>query len=625
MQYAYHVMQPAAIIEQTPSQKFMIPTDDASTKGFLLKTKGCRIPELKPIDGNIKRFIFAEKAVVCNNGRPPLVESNQTYLFIVKSALEAYDVNITSLLTCCYQMFLRIDPTDGKKYGKIKFKDCIAFNDSIEVDDKAEFVKVTCLYNNTMLYKDFFSFIPLKPIPPLKNSETKLNVLILGIDSVSRLNFHRQMPKTSAALRKIKTVELLGYNKVGDNTFPNLIPVLTGWNESELKKNCWPNTTSYFDDCPFIWKRFAENGYATAFAEDASWMGIFNYQRRGFKQQPTHYFWDTFDGEAEKQIGNKHRMNVDQCLGPREAYKVLVNYAEKFVESIQFLYNKPYFGFFWSSSLSHDFLNKPKLGDEFFEGFISRLYQKKLLQNTVFIFMSDHGIRWGDIRSTFQGRIEERLPFIHIYIPEWYRNDFPLAYSNLARNSQRLTTPYDLHKTLEDLLDPYALSRDFLHRRQENRTERREYSLFEAISPERTCENATISEHWCTCQSTVKIATNESVVVEAANFTVDFINRLLVGYADCVSLELDEVLDSSLQMQQQDIEGKRSKRDYTLTLRTKPGSALFEATVRRESKENQNYDYEIVGTISRINLYGRQSLCMADFHLKLYCFCRQLL
>ncbi|KAK9728291.1 Protein of unknown function (DUF229) [Popillia japonica] len=637
MQYTYHVMQPEAIIEQMPSQQFMKSADsDDSMKGFLLKTKGCRIPELKPINHGIKRFIFAEKAVVCNNGTPPLIESNQTCLYIVKSALEAYDVNATSLLACCYQKFSRVDPTDGKKFGKIQYSDCISFNDSVEVDKKAEFVKVTCLYNNTTIYKDFFSFIPPKPIPPLKTikvtclynnttiykdffsfippkpipplktSEPKLNVLIIGIDSVSRLNFHRQMPKTSAALKKIKAVELLGYNKVGDNTFPNLMPVLTGLNESQLKETCWPNTSAYFDDCPFIWKKFAQNGYATVFAEDASWMGIFNYQRRGFKHQPTHYFWDTFNREAEKQVGNKHRMNVDQCLGPRETYKVLVNYAEKFAESIQILYNRPYFGFFWSSSLTHDFLNKPKLGDAFFEDFISRLYRKHLLNNTVFIFMSDHGIRWGDIRSTFQGRIEERLPFIHIYIPESYRIDFSLAYSNLARNSRRLTTPYDLHKTLEDLLNPYALNRDFLRQRQENQTERREYSLFDAISPERTCEDASISQHWCTCQSAVKIATNESVIVEAANFTVDFINRLLVGYADCVLLKLDEVIDSSLQIHQKDIEDKRSKKDYTLILRTKPGSALFEATVRRETKADESYSYEIIGTISRINLYGRQ-------------------
>jgi len=63
---------------------------------------------------------------------------------------------------------------------------------------------------------------------PLK-AKDMLNILIIGLDAQSHMNFIRQMPKTYEFLTDtLSGIELLGYNKVGDNTFPNIIPLLTG-------------------------------------------------------------------------------------------------------------------------------------------------------------------------------------------------------------------------------------------------------------------------------------------------------------------------------------------------------------------------------------------------------------
>lgn len=57
----------------------------------------------------------------------------------------------------------------------------------------------------------------------------QLNVLMVGIDSISRLNFRRQFPKTYAILKnKLHAFEMYGYNKVRDNTFVNLVPMFLG-------------------------------------------------------------------------------------------------------------------------------------------------------------------------------------------------------------------------------------------------------------------------------------------------------------------------------------------------------------------------------------------------------------
>jgi hypothetical protein len=111
-----------------------------------------------------------------------------------------------------------------------------------------------------------------------------------------------------------------------------------------------------------------------------------------------------------------------------------------------------------------------------------------------------------------QGRIEERLPSMLISIPHWFRERFPTAISNLQTNAHnRLTTPYDLHEMLLDLLEPESLLRsEMLVKRSEDleysediksgRNFTRGISLFLPISSNRTCEQAGIDLHWCTCQ-----------------------------------------------------------------------------------------------------------------------------
>ncbi|KAK7082626.1 hypothetical protein SK128_001786 [Halocaridina rubra] len=58
------------------------------------------------------------------------------------------------------------------------------------------------------------------------SSMRKLSVLILGNDAISRGNMIRNMPKTRAyLLDELEAIEMNAYNKLGDNTFQNLLRV----------------------------------------------------------------------------------------------------------------------------------------------------------------------------------------------------------------------------------------------------------------------------------------------------------------------------------------------------------------------------------------------------------------
>lgn len=56
----------------------------------------------------------------------------------------------------------------------------------------------------------------------------KLNVMIMGADSMSRLKMIRKLPKTYDKLKKMGAIILEGYNIIGDGTPQALIPILTG-------------------------------------------------------------------------------------------------------------------------------------------------------------------------------------------------------------------------------------------------------------------------------------------------------------------------------------------------------------------------------------------------------------
>lgn len=596
-----------------------------SEDSFTIKTEGCTIPSLRPFDESVKQFSETPKNFYhCRHDNISLLENNDTHIWILKKNLHHYRVPNNYNISCCYKMFYKPtrifninakDVDDRVQYGK-----CITFTDYIEVTN--EFVKVSCVYKHRKLYEQFFLFARKKTILSYNedsmeihpNQTNSYNVIVLGIDAISRLNFYRTMPKTMAYLKKKGAIELLGYNKVGDNTFPNVIPMLLGIKSSDLKKTCWPNLKSTFDHCPFIWNWFKEIGYYTAFGEDSASLGTFNYQRYGFAGSPTDYYIRTFMTEAELNVANGLDFNAYLCLGNKYSYKVLLDYIESLTRTLE---TDKLFGFFWEVSMSHDYLNYPMMMDDNYEKFLRKLDNTKYLDNTVLILLSDHGIRWGEIRFTKQGRLEERLPLFHILMPPSFREMFNSAYSNLKNNRHRLTTPFDIHATLNDLIQLDSLTNDQIKiRSQKNYASNSGISLFLPIPRNRTCKMAYIDDHWCTCHKSYKLSTDIKEAHDAAFHLVKHLNLLIRDYPQCAKLKLAKILELSEMHVSLPHQDQGSWREFMVVVQTTPGDGVFEGTMRTYS-----HTWTSVGTVSRLNLYGDQSRCIQHYQLKLYCFC----
>jgi membrane-anchored protein YejM (alkaline phosphatase superfamily) len=87
----------------------------------------------------------------------------------------------------------------------------------------------------------------------------------------------------------------------------------------------------------------------------------------------------------------------------------------------QFLYkfkSLPYFAFTFLTRLTHDYLADTRKADAIYLKFFEDISRDATLNKTVLFFLSDHGIRFGAVRKTSVGKLEERLPFMFLIFPD---------------------------------------------------------------------------------------------------------------------------------------------------------------------------------------------------------------
>ena len=136
--------------------------------------------------------------------------------------------------------------------------------------------------------------IPLIPRVEKSSDSNAPNILLMKIDSMSFVNFKRLFIKTGKLLTEQNFIELKGYTKVGSNTIPNMIPLLTGYHPFELTKKFKKSKKVGFDKWPIIWKDYSERGFVTTFVEEMPAFSIFRDKSKRFRKKPTDYFTRPF-------------------------------------------------------------------------------------------------------------------------------------------------------------------------------------------------------------------------------------------------------------------------------------------------------------------------------------------
>ena len=629
--FSYIILQGTATVSRLLRAGSHENTDSIfEIDSYLVWSPKCQIPNVSPFHESIRKYIVGAEPIVCSK-KPPLTyttaQDDKIYLNVNISTISNYTSNSNNL-SCCYSVVTRVNTPDSKPYNKTaddyyNVNKCTVFKDKIVLNSEEEYILVKCTdeANNRKVYSNMHAVVPVKQKVKEKidknrnNHRNHLNILVLGLDSISRLNLLRTMPKTVAHLRRTGWIELQGYNKVGENTLPNLAAIFTGLNDEQLKDFCWKSRYKKFDDCPFIWKDFSDLNYVTAYLEDTPTQSTFNFQKTGFVKPPTDYYLRPMMLAAENLLPVKSRDFLNVCLGPTPTTEHMLRYMTDLVTVFK---SALYFFVAWINNFSHNDSATPATMDKRILLFFKDLEETGALNNTLVIFLSDHGMRWGSIRSTSLGWLEERLPFIYFWIPERFRKKYPDTYKNLITNKNRLTSPYDVHVTLRDVLFRSKLEHT------ENTVKGSSgclkcVSLFSEVPADRSCEDAGITPNWCTCTKYRVISTKGKKVTQIGHFVVSKINskikKLSNGTDVCAKLRFDKVIHLKRQV-------AAYQDDYIVVIQTQPGVAVFEATVGKNStKKHEKITFQLRGEVSRINRYANQSSCVDDAELKLYCYC----
>ncbi|XP_045199770.2 uncharacterized protein LOC123554018 [Mercenaria mercenaria] len=498
-------------------------------------------------------------------------------------------------------------------------------DDTFQFDEPADFEQ---LFVQVNAKPEVFERIANKISSRL--TQRKMNVLMFGLDSMSHLSYQRKLPNTYKYLMELGAVVMDGYNIVGDATTAALIPMLTGKTEMELpevRKNQFDSDV--VDVYPLVWNKYQERGYVTMFGEDEPSIGVFNLRLNGFRDPPTdHYmrpFWQAlWDSELRKE-------SQRYCTGNTPNHMYLIKYMKDFFEKYD---NVSKFAFMFGSELTHWDNNPGEYMDDDFVGLFKFLKLKGHLENTVLIVFGDHGARYSKVRYTVQGKMEERLPLMSLTFPKWFRVKYPHLFKNLKKNSNKLTTPFDIHETLLDILDL---------RRTISRTRRKQrgISLLDQVPPERTCSDANIDIHWCTCLKQLELDARDKHVQQSVKALMNFLNKETKRMRQfCMELKFNKLLHAFLLVPNEKVLMFLHSKDddnrvanftsdvnvdhahFQITIETLPNHGLYESTVQVNMTSGM---YTVIETeISRLDMYGSQPACIQEKYpdLRKYCYCK---
>lgn len=627
--------------------------------------QSCSLPALHPFHPAVWPYLNPVTPVICKVRQPWLtfIDSSGNLRFNTSSGYSL------SNLHCSYKSVQRV--TDNK----ITYSDAIPFTeDKVPLSD--DVITISC--SNLLkwpVYSNIHAVVVRRGSPvrdevttanrrerrPRRSSRSRgtrrvsagpllsrgkpkqapPNVLIFGLDSVSRLSMMRFLPKTyDYLISQLNAVVFRGMNKVGDNTFPNLLALLTGRRVEDVVKP--GQKDKLYDDVHIVWKDFRKAGYETLFAEDFPAYALFNYLARGFTEPPTDYYLRPFWLAVYESFLLMSSSAL--CLGNTPKHVLQLDYLRRYFDgrrNASDASGKPFFAFSYLVEISHDFSQQVGAADDDFVEFLDYLRSNGHLKNTFLFFLSDHGHRFDSIRSTFVGRIEERLPFFALAIPDetdWLDSRGPgvaskstamarlnasQVASNLESNAGRLTTPFDTYTTLRDIAS-FASGGSATSRKDDSRYG---VSLFGEVSRDRTCERAGIPSEYCSCGSEVPVELNNPVVLKAAAALVEKVNDLLnsdqldepfVSSRRCARLSLRRVHDAQELFVVDDVkETADGTRRLRVTVEVLPSAAMLEGLMLVNGDEQ----FDVFGDISRINKYGNQSHCIRHAVLRKYCYC----
>ncbi|CAG9335001.1 unnamed protein product [Blepharisma stoltei] len=397
-----------------------------------------------------------------------------------------------------------------------------------------------------------------------------LTVLLIVFDSLSRQQFYQNFPNfitymndslINEASNKYLVYDFPFHNALGENTIPNMLPLLYGFSLKKVKEDLsgfsYKNASYYEEFTKYqryaIWKHYNKLGFVTMFGFETVEEYLNPYT--GYKIISDHMasnFWHI----AREYNGYYDFNPMERCIGEHYSHNFLLNYTSSFINNYK-SHNK--FSYIHLME-GHEYTGKAiKTVDKDLLRFINdtlSLYNE-LDEDLAIIITSDHGLHVGKWNYFEEGTKENLMPFaFFIMNKELVWKIGPETHRILQYNQRKLITKYDIRLTLKHLaLMPYGVLLENSTLYSSWKTEISEANsvslIAEKISPEKTCIDVNIPSYWCICNEYQEISITDESKIDLLQFLVDFTIEFINGnlnkiYIFCKKISFNSLLHAEM-------------------------------------------------------------------------------
>ena len=284
------------------------------------------------------------------------------------------------------------------------------------------------------------------------------NVAILIIDALSQQNLIRSLPKTINYLDSKGGMLFRGFNKVGHNSYPNVMAMVSGETGGPYPPPAPEGGGLYLLDKErqaIIQTVYTRHGYTSLHMEDLEVYGTFARDKQiGLSRPPTDlYYRGPYKAMWKLNLLNSlvgkwdcYACVQDELLHVQE-FQVIGDFMKTYsdVPNIMFVHLAQY---------SHNDVNMAKIYDHDLQSMIQTLVEHGALKRTYLIICGDHGFQRGEdpFLMTDQGKTENNLPAFYLLPPENLIKEKSEMHANLVKNSQKLTSFWDVNQMLRQIL-----------------------------------------------------------------------------------------------------------------------------------------------------------------------------
>jgi len=311
-----------------------------------------------------------------------------------------------------------------------------------------------------------------------KTNPYSKNIMILYIDSVSRVNSLRQLKKTLKFFE-----QFMSYKGASSKKFPS----------SKFHSFQFFKYHSFTQYTPFnypilfygrprnssivlITKYLKENGYITCYSGEL----CDKDNTRTFHNFTTE---EAYDHQFIICDPNKEHININtiRCLYGKQNIEHLYDYGEQFWK--KYKDNRKYL-LIVSNEGHEGTLEVLKYADDIIFNFLNNLFMNNLLKDSSIILLSDHGVGMPSIYYPYDFyKLEQHLPMLYMIINDRENISYEEQYKYIHENQQTFISGFDIYNTLGNLIfgDEYYIIKN---KTEDNDTPKSKYgkSLFNEIN-----------------------------------------------------------------------------------------------------------------------------------------------